>query len=194
MTRAERIEELLAQVEPVLEALRDEAMREITAAKHEAEANAARHDEAARELAEVEAEASALIAEREELPNRAYRAGLDGDEELEARLSERYRNLRLALEALEDRRGSLKDEMRRLNPRGTGHPTDATAYNLGLASGVAYRRREELEDLRRRLTKALDAATDPVVDEHKNLRATVEQLGRDRAWALSPVGKGGLRI
>ncbi len=135
-----------------------------------------------------------MSAEREGLPDRAYRAGMDEDYALEDELKVRYKNLRPALEALEDRRGSLKDEMRRLSPRDRGFPTDAAMHNLGVAAGVASAAREDMEDLRRRLTKALDAATDPVVGEHKNLRATVEQLGRDAAWALSPVGKGGLRI
>jgi predicted nucleic acid-binding Zn-ribbon protein len=190
MSRTEQIEGLLNDVESRLEALSEDAMTEIGQAKQEASANVARHDQARRELADVGAEIATLTAEREELPGRAYRAGLDGDGELEATLSERYRNLRPAIESLEDRRAGLKDEIRSLNPHGRGHPKEVQSAAYASAAGVAHERRLEMEDLSVRLTKAISDATDPVVGEHTNLKATVEALSRDVAWETSPAARG----
>lgn len=52
------------------------------------------------------------------MPNKAYRAGLDGEYELEDSLSERYRNLKPAIETLEERGESLRREIHSLNPTG----------------------------------------------------------------------------
>lgn len=194
MDRKEKIEALLADVEPRLEALRDEAMEEIRGAREEADANVRRHEEAASGLAGVEAEISRLNAEREELPNRAYRAGLDEDYEREDDLKERYRELKPEIEALEARRDALSDELSRLDPRGGGHPKDVVIEHLGDVAGVAHGARADLEELKDALTRALDRAVGPVARAHDGTRATVEQLGRDRAWAESPVGRGGLRV
>jgi hypothetical protein len=193
VNRRERIEELLADVEPVLQELRDEAMKEIGAAQERADANVARLLGACRELFTVEERIRALTEEREGLPSRAYRAGLDGDARMEEELTERYRNLRPALDSLEDRRGSLKEEVARLAPRATGHPNDGTIEQYAGVARVAGAARSELEGLRDRLTKALDAMVGPVASVHDNTRATVQQLGKDREWDQSPVWRGGMR-
>ncbi len=108
MSRREKIEELLADVLPKLEALKDDALARIGEVRGDASEKVSRHEAAAAELAGVEEEISALRAEREGLPARAYRAGLDEDYAREDELTERYRNLRPALETLEDRRGSSR--------------------------------------------------------------------------------------
>jgi hypothetical protein len=64
---------------------------------------------------------------------------------------------------------------------------------LGSAVGVASSVRAELEELRDRCVQALDAMVQPVADRHDVLRGTVEQLGRDRYWEESPVGREGVR-
>jgi ElaB/YqjD/DUF883 family membrane-anchored ribosome-binding protein len=189
--RREKIEKLLAEVEPVLAELHDEAMAEIREAKSEASANVQRYQQASEELAQVEAEIAKLSAEREKLPNEAYRAGLDGDDDKEEQLRKSYRDLRPVIEGLEERRGSLKEELARISPSGWGHHSDATIHQYGNAAGVAHSARSEMEDLRDRLSKALSDAVDPVVREHKNLRATVSQLGEDRKWTMPGVGVGG---
>lgn len=60
----------------------------------------------------------------------------------------------------------------------------------GEVAGVASKPRHELEELREKLGKALDAAVDPVVAKHENLKATTWQLSHERAWDESPVGRG----
>lgn len=187
MNRREEIDALLADAAERIAALGEEAMREIREKQAVADAAVSRHGEAARELGEVEAEIVRLSAEREEIPNLAYRAGLDQQWEEEDRLKERYANLKPAIEALEERRSSLREEIAGLSPRDSGHPTDSTAHQYGLVARVAHYRRRELEDLRDRLTKALDDALDPVASVHDNTKALTWQLGHDREWSRREV-------
>lgn len=184
---------LLDDILPRLEKLKADALAEIEEAQKAAQKNVGRHAQAAEELAYVEASIARFEQEREELPNRAYRAQLDEAWEEEDRLKERYKNLKPALETLEERRGSLREELHRLNPDGEGHPNNVTVEQYVQAARPAYDHRVELEDLKKKLTEALDAAVDPVVQKHDSLRATVEALSRDIAWANSPVGRGAIR-
>jgi DNA repair exonuclease SbcCD ATPase subunit len=187
------IESILTDVLPRLESLHEDAMKEIAEAQKTASANTARYDQAAGELGFAEAEISRLSAEREALPDQAYRAGMEEDYSLEDELKERYKELKPALEALEEQATELREEMRSLNPGGSDYPSACTAHQLGDAARVAYTARTDLELLQARLTKALDEMRDPVASKHHTLRATVQQLGHDRAWAESPVGRGVLR-
>ena len=109
--------------------------------------------------------------------------------EEEDRLKERYRNLKPALEALEERRESLREELARLSPNDRGYAKDATIDQYGWAAGVAHGPRTDLEELRKKLTEALDSSVNPVVEKHNSLRSTVEALSRDRNWETSPVGR-----
>ena len=79
-----------------------------------------------------------------------------------------------------------------LLPRGRGHDLDARILASASATGAAYRARADLEHLKEGLTKALNAAVDPVIREHTELLAETEQLNRDRDrdWDLSPAGMG----
>ena len=183
MSTRERVEDLLADVLPRLEALREESMAEIGRVRRDANTKISRNEEAARELGEVEEELEALTAEREELPGRAYRAGLDEDYQLEDELKERYKNLRLAIEGLEDRRGSLKEELRRLSPRDQGWRNDAAIHHTSRLAGTASEERRALEELRDRLTKALDDTVGPVEKVHNDTRALVETWSTERKWA-----------
>ncbi len=167
-----------------------EALAEIGRAQDEANAKERRYYEAVDELAGVEKKIAAVRTEREELPDRAYRAGMDEDYELEDTLKERYKNLRLALEALEDRQGSLKREIGELLPQPRGHELDAHIKTTTSVAGVAFAARKDMEHLKDSLTKALASAADPVVKEHTELLAEAQQLNRDREWALSPAGMG----
>lgn len=182
-TTRERVEELLQEVLPRLEGLKEEAMAEIGRVRRDANAKISRHEEAARELEEVEGELEALTAEREELPGRAYRAGLDEEYALEHELTERYRNLRLAIESLEDRRGSLKEEMRRLSPNDRGWRNDAAIHHTSRVAGTAHEERRALEELRDQLVKALDDTVGPVAQVHNDTRALVETWSTERTWA-----------
>ena len=193
MSRHEEVEKLLADVKPRLEALRESALEEIRQEQQRAEANVRRYDEAVREFSSVEAEISRLSAEREQLAYRTYQAWLDNDRDVTAQLRASFRNLRSIIDGLQKRRASLKGELFRLSPRGQYH-RDATIEQLGSAAGVASSARAELEELRDRLTQALDAVVQPVTDRHDALRASVEQLGRDRAWEESLVGREGVRV
>jgi chromosome segregation ATPase len=186
MSRHEEIEKLLADVEPRLEALRESALEEIRQDQQRAEANVRRYDEAVRELLDVEAEISRLSTEREQLAYKTYQAWLDSDRDVTARLRAGFRDLRSIIEGLQKRRASLKGELYRLSPRGQDH-RDAAIEQLGSAAGVASSARAELEELRDRLTQALDAMVQPVADRHDALRGTVEQLDRDRGWEEGPV-------
>lgn len=190
--RRERIDALLEHVKPELEALGTEALDEIAQAEREAGAKEKRYYEAVDELAGVEAEIAAMTAEREELPDKAYRAGLDEDYELEDTLKERYKNLRLALEALEDRLGSLKREIAELLPQPRGHDLDARIKATTSATGAAFAARKDLDYLREEMTKALASAADPVAKEHTERLAEAEDLTRQRDWDLSPAGRGAL--
>ena len=187
------IEKLLADVKPRLEVLRESAMEEIRHEQQRAEANVRRYDEAARELLDVEAELSRLFAEREQLAYKTYHAWLDNDRVVTERLRASFRNLRAIIEGLQKRRASLKGELYRLSPRGQDY-RDAAIEQLGSAAGVASSARAELEELRDRLTSALDAMVQPVVDRHDALRETVEQLDRERGWKESSVWREGVRV
>jgi chromosome segregation ATPase len=193
MSRHEEIEKLLADVEPRLEALRQSALEEIRQEQQRAEANVRRYDEAVRELLDVEAEISRLSAEREQLAFKTYQAWLDSNRDVTVRLRASFRNLRSIIEGLQTRRTSLRGELYRLSPRGQDHRY-AAIEQLGSAAGVASSTRAELEELRDRLTQALDAMVQPVADRHDALKGTVEQLGRDRAWEKSPLEIEGVRV
>ncbi len=193
MSRHEEIEKLLADVEPRLEALRESALEEIRQEQQRAEANVRRYDEAVRELLDVEAEISRLSAEREQLAFKTYQAWLDSNRDVTVRLRASFRNLRSIIEGLQTRRTSLRGELYRLSPRGQDHRY-AAIEQLGSAAGVASSTRAELEELRDRLTQALDAMVQPVADRHDALKGTVEQHGRDRAWEKSPLEIEGVRV
>ncbi len=193
MSRHEEVEKLLADVESRLEALRESALEEIRQEQQRAEANVRRYDEAVRELLDVEAEISRLSAEREQLAYKTYQAWLDTDHDVTARLRASFRNVRSILEGLQKRRTSLKGELYRLSPRGQDH-RDAAIEQLGSAASVASSARAELEELRDRLTQALDAMVQPIADRHDALRGRVEQLDRERAWEESPVERAGVRV
>jgi len=193
MNRAEEIQAILDEFIPRLIALRDDALREIAAAQEVAQANIDRHTHAQAERGEVEERIARLSSEREALPDRAYRAGLDEDYEIEDDLKERYRNLKPALEGLAQRAEALEREIVDLSPDGDSHPNNVIVRQYGKVAGTASGPRHELEGLKDRLTKALDASIDPVIRQHEDLKATVWQLGHDRAWDESPVGRGGVK-
>ncbi len=182
MSTREKVEELLADVLPRLEALKDEALAGIEEVREDATRKIARYEAALAELAEVEAEIEALSAERSELPSRTYVAGLNEDYELEDELKVRYKNLRPAIEGLEDRRASLKGEIERLCPRGRGHRYDAMIEHISRVAGTAAEERRILEEMRDRLVKALDATVEPVAKLHNDNRALVETRSRERSW------------
>lgn len=193
MDRRHEIEALVADVLPRLEALREDSMGEIREAQGRADANVSRHEEAREELGGVEARLTMLRAEEEGLPVEHSRAVLADDVEEELRVKDRFSSVSEEIGELEERSKALAAEVRRLNPRGSGHPADATMHHLGRAAGVAHGARADLEGLRDRLTRALDATVRPVSDKHDALKGTVWQLGHDRDWAMSPVGRGGMR-
>ncbi len=187
------IKKLLDDVTARLNTLKDSAMREIEEAQDVARANVTRRAQAQEELAQVEATIAAYEREQEQLPNLAYRAGLDEDWAEEDRLKERYRNLKPALEALEEQRHSLREELRRLNPNGGGHLNDVTIEQYARVASVAHGPRAELEALKKGLHETVNATVGPVVQKHDSLRGTVEALSRDRNWDTSPVGRGAVR-
>ncbi len=182
-TTRERVEELLQEVLPRLEGLREEALAEIGRVRRDANAKISRHEEAAAELALVEEDIEALSAEREGLPDRAYRAGLDEEYELEDELKERYKNLKPAIESLEDQQSSLKKELSRLSPNDRGWRNDAAIHHTSRVAGTASEERRALEELQDRLVKALDDTVGPVAKVHNDTRALVETWSTERAWA-----------
>jgi predicted nucleic acid-binding Zn-ribbon protein len=192
MNRAEEIQSLLDEFIPRLNALRDDALREVAQAQEIAQANIDRHTHAQAERGEVEEQIARLRSERDSLPDRAYRAGLDEDYEQEDDLKERYRNLKPALEGLVQRAEELDQEIVDLSPEGDSHPNNVIVRQYGKVAGTASAPRHELEALKDHLTKALDASIDPVVKKHEDLKATVWQLGHERSWDESPVGRGGI--
>ena len=193
MSRAEEIQAIEDEFIPRLEALKEEALGEIAAAQEGAQANIDRHTQAQAEWGQVEAEIARLSSEREALPDRAYRAGLDEEYELEDDLRARYRNLKPELEGLRWRAGELEREIVGLSPEGDSHPNNVIVRQYGKVAGTASGPRHELEALKEKLTQALDASLDPVIRQHEDLKATVWQLGHDRAWDESPVGRGGVK-
>ncbi len=193
MSRAEEIQSILDEFIPRLEALKEEALKEIAQAQEVAQANIERHTHAQAERGEVEEQIARMGAERETLPDRAYRAGLDEEYELEDGLTERYRNLKPALEGLAQKAEALEREIHALSPGGDSHPNNVTVQQYGRVAGTASGPRHELEALKEKLTKALDAAVLPVIRQHEDWKATVWQLGHDRAWDESPVGRGGVK-
>ena len=193
MGRREEIEALIGEVLPRLEALQEDALEEIRTAQAEADDSVARHEEARDELGGVEARLTMLRAEKEGLPVEHSRAVLADDVDEELRVKDRFSIVSEEIGELEERSKALAAEVRRLNPRGQGHPAEATMHHLGRAAGVAHSARADLEGLRDRLTRALDATVRPVAENHDALKGTVWQLSHDRDWALSPAGRGGLR-
>jgi chromosome segregation ATPase len=193
VSRHEEVESLLADFKPRLEALRESALQEIRQEQQRAEANLERYNEAVLELSGVEAEISRLSAEREQLAYKTYQAWLDNDRDVTARLRASFRDLRCVIETLQKRRSSLKVELHRLSSKGQNYG-DAVSEQLGSVAGVASSAQAELEDLRDRLTQALDAMVQPVAARHDALRRSVEQSGRDQAQEKEwPAGRGDVR-
>jgi chromosome segregation ATPase len=182
MSRREQVEEFLVEILPKIEALKAEAMDSIAEVRRDANEKLHRHEEATAELALVEEEIWSLRAEREGLPDRAYRAGLDEEYALEDELKERYKNLKPAIGHLEERREFLKAEKAALLPNDYGHRNDARIHHTARIAGTAHEERAALEDLRDRLTKALDDALKPVARLHEDNKALVESWGLEREW------------
>jgi hypothetical protein len=182
VSRKEKIERLMENAKREIEAIGTEAMDEIRAAGDEATERESRYYEAAEQLEEVKADIAATTDEREQLPNQAYRAGLDERYEEEDRLKERYKNLGLALPALWERQDALEAEMAELLPNSRGHRLDAAIQTTTSIARVASHARKDLEHLKEGLTKALDAAVNPVVKEHTDLLAEAEARNAEREW------------
>jgi DNA anti-recombination protein RmuC len=182
MSRREKVEELLADVLPKIEALKAEALDSIAEVRRDANEKLHRHEEATAELALVEEEIESLRAEREGLPDRAYRAGLDEEYALEDELKERYKNLKPAIEHLEERRRFLEAEKAELLPRDHGHRNDARIHHVARVAGTAHEERRALEDMRERFVKALEDAVKPVAKLHEDNKAQVEAWGTEREW------------
>jgi len=182
MSRRERVEELLADVLPKIEALKEQALDSIAEVRRDANEKLHRHEEATEDLALVEEEIESLRDEREKLPDRAYRAALDEEYRLEDELKERYKNLKPAIEHLEERRGFLKAELSELLPNGHGHRNDARIHHVARLAGTAHEERRALEDMRDRFVKALDEALEPVAKLHEGNKAQVEAWGTEREW------------
>jgi chromosome segregation ATPase len=192
-TTREQVEAVLQDVLPRLEEIKADALAEIDRVRKDATQKASRYAQAVEELAGVEAEIETLYARKEELPVEVTRANLDEFFELEDELREEYRGIRPRLDALEDRRASLKGEIHQLLPNSRGHVNDLRIEAASQVAGAAYEERQALEDLKERLTKALDDALAPVVETHEQARGLTQSLGQERSWALSPVGRGALR-
>jgi len=182
MSTREKVEELLADVLPKIGALQEQALDSIAEVRRDANEKLHRHEEATEDLALVEEEIESLRAEREGLPDRAYRAGLDEEYRHEDELKERYKNLKPAIEHLEERRRFLEAELSELLPNGHGHRNDARIHHVARVAGTAHEERRALEDMRDRLTKALDDAVEPVAKLHEGNKAQVEAWGTEREW------------
>ena len=182
MSTREKAEELLADFLPRLKELKEGSLTEIAEVRRDANEKLHRHEEATAELALVEEEIESLRDEREKLPDRAYRAALDEEYRLEDELKERYKNLKPAIEHLEERRGFLKAELSELLPNGHGHRNDARIHHVARLAGTAHEERRALEDMRDRFVKALDEALEPVAKLHEGNKAQVEAWGTEREW------------
>ncbi len=182
MSRRERVEELLADVLPKIEALKEQALDSIAEVRRDANEKLHRHEEATEELALVEEEIESLRDEREKLPDRAYRAALDEEYRHEDELKERYKNLKPAIEHLEERRRFLEAELSELLPNGHGHRNDARIHHVARVAGTAHEERRALEDMRDRLAKVLADAVKPVAKLHEDNKAQVEAWGTEREW------------
>jgi DNA repair exonuclease SbcCD ATPase subunit len=193
MSRAEEIQAIEDEFIPRLEALKEEALGEIAQAQEVAQANIERHTQAVAEREALEERSRAIRSEREALPDQAYRAGMDEEYELEDDLRARFRNLKPELEGLRWRAEELDREIHDLSPDGDSHPNNVVVRQYGKVAGTASGPRHELEALKEKLTQALDASIGPVIRQHEDLKATVWQLGHDRAWDESPVGRGGVK-
>lgn len=182
MSTREKAEELLADFLPRLKELKEGSLTEIAEVRRDANEKLHRHEEATAELALVEEEIESLRDEREKLPDRAYRAALDEEYRHEDELKERYKNLKPAIEHLEERRRFLEAEKAELLPNGHGHRNDARIHHVARVAGTAHEERRALEDMRDRLTKALDEALRPVAKLHEDNKAQVEAWGTEREW------------
>lgn len=182
MSTRERAEELLADFLPRLEELKDESLARIAEVREDASAKMYRHDEARAELERVGEEISALDAEKDGLPVLHSQAVLEDAVDEELRIKQRYQDIGPELEELLARKTALEAEIRGLLPRDLGHHHDARIHHGGRIAGTAHDERMALEDLRDRLTDALDAAVEPVAKIHNDRRALVEAWGMEREW------------
>jgi hypothetical protein len=178
----EKVEEILDDLLPKLEALKKEALAEIEEVKRDASAKVSRYEEAREELEGIEAHLMMLEAEKEGLPVEHSRAVLADDVEEELRVKDRFSTLSEEIEGLEDRRASLKGEIQRLDPRGRGHRYDAMIEHTSRVAGTAAEERKTLEELQRRLGEALEETVGPVAEAHDANRALVETRSRERSW------------
>jgi hypothetical protein len=181
-TTREKVEELLADVLPRLEALKGEALAEIAEAQERASERISRYQAAAEELEGVEARLMMLEAEREGLPTDHSRAILEDDVDEELRVKERFATVAEEISDLGDRKAALEGELRRLVPRPRRHRYDAMIEQTAQVATAAAREREALEDLEKRLAEVLASTVRPVADKHNSLRALVETRSREREW------------
>jgi predicted nucleic acid-binding Zn-ribbon protein len=193
VSRREQVEAVLQDVLPRLEEIKADALAEIDRIRKDATQKASRYEQAREELEGVEARLVMLEAEKEGLPVEHSRALLEDNVDEELRIKERFTAVTEEIERLEDRRASLKEEIHRLLPNTRGHRNDVRIEAASRVAGAAFEEREALEDLKERLTKALDDAIDPVATVHEQSRGLTQSLGQERSWELSPVGKGAVR-
>jgi hypothetical protein len=183
MSTREKVDELLAEFLPRLEALKDEALASVEEVRADAAEKVARYEDAREELEGVEARLVMLAAEREGLPIEHSRALLADDVVEELRAKERFSTISKEIEDLEDRRVSLLGEMAKLAPRASGAPPhrhDAARRQYGRVAGTAAEERRALELLKKKLVKALDDAFDPVAKQHDQYRGLVQAWGEER--------------
>lgn len=197
MTTSEKVEKLLADFLPRIREIEDGSLARVREVEADARSKISRVEEARAELSGVAVELEAMREEREEIPNKAYRAGLDGDYALEDDLKERYQNLKPAIEACQERCDELEEELAELlpkkGPNNEPHPLDAKIHHTARVAEVALSERVPLEHLRDRLVKAANSSAESVAKRHDENRAQVRSWGNSIEWERSPVGRGAVR-
>lgn len=178
----------------LLEALserREELLEEITAADHAGDEKSRHIHALVEERDNLEDRIASLEAERERLPMEAYRAGLDEEYEREDDLKDQYRKAGEELQENRERQRSVSEELKRLLPNEMGHPNDIEIAAFRDSVQTARRARDELEEIRERITKALATDVQPVVDAHATAKDQMVNWNTQREWQLAEKKKFG---
>lgn len=198
-TTQERIEQVLGSLRALVEDLSREAWEKTAKAEEEASVSVARYADASDELDSARRQIERFQAERETLPNRAYRAGLDEDYELEDELKALYKSLKTELEALPERVARLEAEIAGLvgkNPTPSGH-LDVLIHSHERVRDTYDEAAAPLIEIKRQVVALLSDAVDPLVAEHRatgqSLMGLRDQRAGDPAVRQRSLEKRGIR-
>lgn len=173
----ERAEKLVEEVLPRVKEIAQEGWAAVEDAERVAYANLARLSRVQEERESLRLRSEAIRRELSDAPAKLAQASLDEDGQAENAIKERYKNLKVERESLEQRRGELTEEAHELmgpnasRPGHMPHPSEAEIYQ------------------RRRISRALNDAMGPLFVLEKLGNAIQGELHGFQGEALTHRGR-----